>query len=177
MNPFGMGQWSNSSSGLPNSERPPHTDPPTRGALPPTYLQNSSILKFEFSFPFLNTVVTGPGQKKYFDVQTASNRTIISRGNETVAIIHWSEHPKVEAMGAIALQPTGQFIALSKDSKYRTMIVQGKRYYWVPAGREIVDSNMTETIVLEMSSEVFQAGLFEHCIISTLLLWAGRKID
>lgn len=119
LNPYAMGQWSHTGNGPTGNARLPHGDPPTLGALPPTYIQSGSALKFEFSFPILNCVVTGPDQRNYFNIQTNSDRTVISsRLNEAIASIHWSEHPRVEARSGLALQPTAQFIALSHDLKY-----------------------------------------------------------
>ncbi|KAH9475571.1 hypothetical protein JR316_0012687 [Psilocybe cubensis] len=198
-NPYAQAGWHNPQN--PHSInggpwRPKTSLPPTFGALPPLDHKPSSVVEFyftSFSPDIFNCVVWGPNQRKFFEIRTPSNITVISKPDEQFALIKWSQHPSVEAKGCLSLQRTGDFLKLSPDSSYRTMKIASKTYIWVPRDNGIYLysggpnppeqfarirlSSDTTKVVLEITSEAFQAGLFEPCIISTLLLFSSRNID
>ncbi|PPQ78771.1 hypothetical protein CVT25_010644 [Psilocybe cyanescens] len=198
-NPYAQAGWYNPQN--PHSInggpwRPKTTLPPTFGALPPLDQKPASVLEFEFtsfSPDIYNCIVMGPKRRKFFEIRTTSNITVISKPEEQFALIKWSQHPTVEARGALSLQRTGDFLKLSSDSTYRTMSISGKIYVWVPRDNGVylysggpnppeqfarvrLTGDATK-VVLEITSEAFQVGLFEPCIISTMLLFSARNID
>ncbi|KAF9522958.1 hypothetical protein CPB83DRAFT_878153 [Crepidotus variabilis] len=169
--------------------------PPTFGALPSPDSRPPSFLTFEFSLnpTIFNSIVTGPKKNKYFEISTAAGTTTISKPGSQFAMIVWSQHPTVEASGVLARQRATDFLRLSADHSHRSMIIAGRNYAWVPreSGIYLYSSGPnlpTEyarltlkadaaKVVLEITSEAFQAGLFEPCIISAVLLFCERSID
>ncbi|KAF9562370.1 hypothetical protein CPC08DRAFT_634182 [Agrocybe pediades] len=198
-NPYAQAGWHNPQN--PHSInscpwRPNSSLPPTFGMLPSPQSKPASVLTFTFTSmnpDIYNCIVIGPNQQKYFEVRTSSGNTVISKPGSAFAIIGWSQHPTVEANGVLSIQRTRDFVKLSADKTYRTMVIGGKTYAWVPrshgvylysygpnppeqyARLSLADDHIT--ITLELTSESFQAGLFEPCIISALLLFCGRNID
>ncbi|KAF8874704.1 hypothetical protein CPB84DRAFT_1689988 [Gymnopilus junonius] len=197
-NPYAQAGWYNPQNPLSINSgpwQPNSSNPPTFGALP-SQSGSKSILAFEFSSfnpDIFNCLVTGPKQHKFFEVKTTSNNTLVSKPEGPFAIIHWAQRPTVEASGVIAFQRTGGFLKLTSDRSHRTMTVNGKSYAWVPGSNGInlytngpnppqqyarlsINGNHSK-ITLEITSEAFQAGLFEPCIVSTILLFCARNID
>ncbi|PPR07060.1 hypothetical protein CVT26_005261 [Gymnopilus dilepis] len=188
MNPYA--QWAGNNGA-------PFGDPPTRGALPPANLESGTILTFCLPYPVLSGNVTGPGQKVYFTIQTTAEATTIFQREEPISRIHWSNPTMVEARGVPASRPASQFLALSSDRKYRTMVLGNKRYYWTPysdgtylfdgppgqimnqryAKMQAIPVSRPTTVTLEISSDAVHNGLLEPCILAALLLWGGRNID
>ncbi|KAF8883497.1 hypothetical protein CPB84DRAFT_1817060 [Gymnopilus junonius] len=147
-----------------------------------------SILTFEFSSfspDIFNCVVTGPKQRKFFEIKTASSNTVISKPEGPFAILHWAQRPTVEASRFIPFQRAGDFLKLASDRSHRTMIVSGKNYTWVPGSNGINlyttgpnhPQQYARLSLLEITSEAFQAGLFEPCVVSTILLFCAKNID
>ncbi|KAF8967274.1 hypothetical protein BDZ97DRAFT_1756022 [Flammula alnicola] len=172
---------------------------PTFGAFPS--FQGSSVpaltpaVTFEFisNLDVLNCVVVGPTHSKALDIRTRWDVTMIFKDEDPWAVIRWTEHPTIEANGIITPQPAGSFLKLSLDGCYRTMLVDGKNYAWVPrtdgtylysAGpyppkllaRSRLKRDNTK-ILLELDAESFRLGLLEPCLISTVLLNNARNID
>ncbi|KAF9477801.1 hypothetical protein BDN70DRAFT_945970 [Pholiota conissans] len=199
-NPYAQAGWYNPQNPHSINDGPWHPNssyPPTYGALPPLDDKPASVLTFTFtSFnpDLFNCVVVGPKDRKYFEVRTQDNNTIISKPGEQFASIQWARHPTVEARGILSRQLTKDFLKLSSDQTYRSMLVGNKVYSWIPRGSRgiylyshgpnppeqfarISLNNGNNTILLEITSEAFQAGLFEPCIISTVLLFSARNID
>lgn len=235
-NPYAQAGWYNPQN--PHSInggpwRPKTSLPPTFGALPPLDQQPSSVLEFEFtsfSPDIYNCIIIGPKQRKFFEIRTTSNMTIISKPDEQFALIKWSHHPTIEARGALSLQRTGEFLKLSLDSTcviflFVSLAILNKHivieqwqsperhmfgcleitvYMWVWSSffvtlhrclsysqlqlysggpnppeqfARIRLSGDATKVVLEITSEAFQVGLFEPCIVSTMLLFSGRNID
>ncbi|KDR70436.1 hypothetical protein GALMADRAFT_144731 [Galerina marginata CBS 339.88] len=205
-NPYAQAGWHNPENPFSINDGPWHPNAlhaPTFGALPSPTNCPQSILTFEFRFgskigqDVLNCTVFGPRQLKFFDIQTNSfGRTIISKSGNPFAAIQWSQTQNnctVEAKGVVALQRVGQFLVLSQDQRVRSMFICGKSYTWVPRqsgiylyssgpsapeeyARASIAQDMTG-VLLEITSEAFQAGLFEPCVIATTLLFGGRRFD
>ncbi|KAF9474790.1 hypothetical protein BDN70DRAFT_898698 [Pholiota conissans] len=199
-NPYAQAGWYNPQNPLSINNAPwnPNAShPPTYGALPPLDYRPASVLAFTFaSFnpDVFNCIVTGPKDKKYFDIRSNSGNTIIMKPGGQLASIHWDRHPSVEVTGILPRQYTKDFLKLSSDHTYRDMVIGNKVYAWIPRGshgiylyshgpnppeqfaRISLSSDNTK-IFLEMTSEAFQAGLFEPAIISTVLLFSARSID
>ncbi|KAF8970311.1 hypothetical protein BDZ97DRAFT_2071784 [Flammula alnicola] len=196
-NPYAQAGWYNPQNPHSINEgpwRPNSSHPPTFGALPPLNDKPASVLSFEFtSFnpDVFNCIVTGPKNRKFFEVRTAGSTTVVSKPGEEFASIQWARHPAVEARGVLARQLTKDFLKLSDDQTYRSMLIGGKLYAWIPRAQVVFiygpnppeqfarislaqDNNK---IILEITSEAFQAGLFEPCVISTILLFSARNID
>ncbi|KAF8970796.1 hypothetical protein BDZ97DRAFT_2044344 [Flammula alnicola] len=206
-NPYAQAGWYNPQNPHSINQgpwRPNSSDPPTFGALPPLNDKPASVLTFEFtSFNpnVFNCIVTGPKNRKFFEVRTAGGTTVVSKPGEEFAFIQWNQHPTVEARGVLARQLTKDFLKLSEDQTYRSMLISGKLYAWIPRGSSgiyvcgiivslysygpnppeqfarISLAQDNNKIILEITSEAFQAGLFEPCIISTILLFSARNID
>ncbi|KAF5325373.1 hypothetical protein D9619_009655 [Psilocybe cf. subviscida] len=200
-NPYAQGGWYNPQNPLSINGEPWRaglTHPPTFGALP-TFDKQSSLHTFLFSSfnpDFLNCTVTGPGNAKYFEVSTTSdtNKTTISKPGAQMGTIEWRGHPIIEAPGLIMRQLSLDFLKLSSDRTYRIMLVGKKTYAWIPRGNNgiylynygpnppsqyarITMAQDGRSVRLELTSDAFQAGLFEPCIFSTVLLFSARNID
>ncbi|KAF8884584.1 hypothetical protein CPB84DRAFT_1850631 [Gymnopilus junonius] len=192
-NPYTAAGWYNPQNPLSGPWRPASSEPPTFGALP-TQGGTDSILTFEFcSFnpDVLNCTVIGPMKRSFFTIRTNSSNTVISKPEGAFAIIHWAQRPTVEASGVIPFQRAAEFVRLSPDRSL--MKVDGKTYAWVPGSNGIclyttgpsppeqfarlrmVSDN--SKVLLEITSEAFQAGLFEPSVVSTVLLFSSRNID
>ncbi|KAF8147693.1 hypothetical protein B0H34DRAFT_785801 [Crassisporium funariophilum] len=194
-NPYAQAGWYNpenqsSINRLP--WRPPSEDSPTFGALPAPDENPASVLRFEFSSfnpDILNCIVTGPGNRRFFDITTPTpGATFISRPGDAFAVINWQGHSSVEARGIFARQRTKDFLKLSSDQWY-----SGKLFAWVPRRTGIylysagpyapaqlarLSADPTNSrILLQIASEAIQAGLFELSIIAATLLYSGVNID
>ncbi|KAF8147695.1 hypothetical protein B0H34DRAFT_280344 [Crassisporium funariophilum] len=201
-NPFAQAGWYNplnrcSINGSP--WRPPSRDPPTFGALPAPDVNPASVLRFEFSSfnpDVLNCIVTGPGNRKFFDITTPTpNVTLIAKPGETIGVINWQEHNYLEATGILSRQRTRDFLKLSSDQRYRTMLVasSGKSYAWIPRPSGIYlysaephdsmqlarlsEDPARARVLLQITTEAVQAGIFELSIIAAILLYSGRNLD
>lgn len=123
-NPYAQAGWHNPQNPQSINNGPWHPNapyPPTYGALPPLHDKPQSILIFTFSYfnpDVFNCVVTGPKDRKYFEVRTSSSTTIISKPGEDFATIQWGRHPSVEARGVTPRQLTKDFLRLSADQTY-----------------------------------------------------------
>ncbi|KAF8162595.1 hypothetical protein B0H34DRAFT_650377 [Crassisporium funariophilum] len=199
-NPYAQAGWHNpqnpySINGGPWRSNTWH--PPTFGALPAPQDNPTSVLTFEFSdfnTDILNCLVTGPSHRKFFEIRsTGPGSTSIYKMGDSFAVIQWQRHPTVEARGVLAQQRAGDFLKLSSDQSYRTMTINGRTYAWIPRANGIylysagpnppaqfarvsLASN-NANVLLEITSEAFQVGLFEPCIIATILLFSARNID
>lgn len=171
-NPYAQGGWYNPQNpySINGGPRAKSSLAPTFGALPPLHNKPASVLEFElthFNPDLFNCVIIGPQQRKFFEVKTSNSTTVISKPGDTFALIKWAQHPTVEARGVLSFQRTGEFLKLSSDStyvfpffcnvlqseriffRYRTMMVSGKVYNWVPRASGIyVSINTTITHVL-----------------------------
>ncbi|KDR84499.1 hypothetical protein GALMADRAFT_54365 [Galerina marginata CBS 339.88] len=200
MNPFALANWPHQNRGFSTNEpswRPTATgQPPTFGVLP-SQPDVPRCHKFAFNLANNNicdSVVTGPDNSEFFVVSTTGHTTHISSVREEFGTIRWAQHPSVEAPRVIVRQATAQFLRLSADQRYRTMVICGKAYNWVPQHPQgtylysaeshlpqefarIRFNNDPTKVILEISTEAFQAGLFFPCIISTVLLQSGSSLE
>ncbi|KDR65217.1 hypothetical protein GALMADRAFT_82133 [Galerina marginata CBS 339.88] len=197
-NPYAQAGWKNpqnvnSINEIPWPKSP--VSPPTFGILP-SQQDATTILKFTFTLfnpDICSCLITGPNNLKFFEVSTTGHTTSISKPGGRFATIQWARRPSVEAKGIIAQQPTAQFLRLSADQKYRTMTIGGKTYAWVPHAKgtylystgtnspeELARISLSSDVckvVLELTSEAFHAGIFEACVVSTVLLYSGRSLQ
>ena len=124
-NPYAQGGWYNpqNSHSINNSPWCANAlHPPTFGALPASQT-NASILSFEFSSfqpDILNSVVTGPNNREFFTIKTATPAcTVIYKSGTTspFCTINWQANPTVEAEGILDRQRTGEFLRLSGNNR------------------------------------------------------------
>jgi hypothetical protein len=119
-NPYAQGGWYNPQNPSSINNAPWHpnaTHPPTFGALPPVDNEPTS-LTFTFAAfnpDLFNCIVTGPKDKKYFEIRTSAGTTIFSKPGDQFASIQWGRHPAVEARGVLSHQLTKDFLKLSSD--------------------------------------------------------------
>ncbi|KAF8162593.1 hypothetical protein B0H34DRAFT_650617 [Crassisporium funariophilum] len=199
-NPYAQGGWHNPQNPYSINNgvwRSNSRHPPTYGALPPADQDPPSVLDFHFaSFnpDIYQCKVTGPDGRKFFEISTpAPHMTIISKPGKIFAQIHWQSRAILEAVGIISRQFAGDFLKLSADQRHRIMNVNGRAYAWIPRKHEfylystgpnpathlakispVPDKN---EILLRIATEAFQEGLFEPCIMVTVLLFSGKNID
>jgi hypothetical protein len=120
-NPYAQGGWYNPQNPLSINNapfRPNATHPPTFGALPPLDYKPASVLTFTFAAfnpDLFNCTVTGPQNKKFFEIRTSAGTTGIMKPSDQFASIQWGQHPTVEARGVLSRQPTRDFLRLSSD--------------------------------------------------------------
>ncbi|KAJ6626699.1 hypothetical protein B0H10DRAFT_507207 [Mycena sp. CBHHK59/15] len=198
-NPYAQGGWTNSANPNASSSGNIPPQPSLFGALPyPSQASPPTFITFTFtSFnpTILTSIVTGPQSRTYFTVQTDSPTvgfTVLhNAGNQPMVIIEWLKHPVIEIRDIISKRPTSQFLALSSDSRHRTMTARGKTFVWAPDGNCIClygpglgvpqifarVSRLEDSVVLEMTTEAIQIGLLEACATAALLLQSGRNID
>ncbi|TFK35936.1 hypothetical protein BDQ12DRAFT_668107 [Crucibulum laeve] len=207
-NPYAQGGWQVSQSN--NNSDPPqdHYLPPSvQGALPslpssssPTHGQPNFVTFYFTSFnpDITNCVVIGPA-RKYTDILTATNPestiecTLFQDSDGRISsMIEWiGRHPYVEVKDAVSREPVRDFIRLSADQSYRTMIVKGKQYAWVPSPTGMILYNMTynppeivarairshDTVTLQITAQAIHAGLMDVTVVAAVLLLSNRNID
>ncbi|KAF8162600.1 hypothetical protein B0H34DRAFT_651326 [Crassisporium funariophilum] len=199
-NPYAQAGWSNPQNPHMIDDATWNPDislPPTFGALPSPDDNPPSVLSFEFSSfkpDIFNCQVTGPENRLFFNIRTPNpSVTIVSKPDGDFAFIDWQKHCTVEARGMLARQGTRNFLKLSADQCYRTMVINGKCYAWLPRGNSVYlysvgsgppvqlgmirPASKNTKILLQIASESFPAGLFEPCILVTVLLYSGRNLD
>ncbi|KAF8162604.1 hypothetical protein B0H34DRAFT_744000 [Crassisporium funariophilum] len=199
-NPYAQAGWYNpenaqSINGTP--WRPSSRHPPTFGALTMQGSLPISVLDFEFtSFDpdVLNCRVTGPNNRACFAVTTPSpGVTFITAQGETSASINWQSVPTITLRGIVDEMDVADFLKLSVDQRYRTMSLDGRQYVWTPRTdgiylyssdpnpplplAKITSASKETKILLRIASEAFRAGIFEACILVTVLLLSGRNLD
>ncbi|KAF7311899.1 hypothetical protein MIND_00201100 [Mycena indigotica] len=203
-----------SSSGSSSASRASTTPQPSiYGALPyPTQNPRPAFMTFRFTpleasisdGGLLNASVTGPpNAKTYFRIRTdapAVGFTVVAQAgsNAPVAVIQWSgadmmATPMVEVKGIVSKRSTSEWLALSSEKSYRTMVARDKPFVWLPEGTHIslytsglrqprmfgrISSEVeTGALLLEISAEAIQIGLLEVCVVAAILLQSGRRID
>ena len=135
-NPYAQAGWHNPQNPQSINNGPWHPNapyPPTYGALPPLHDKPQSVLVFTFSYfnpDVFNCVVTGPKDRKFFEVRTNSSTTVISKPGEEFATIQWGRHPSVEARGVTARQLTKDFLKLSADHTYASQYLDKLRTFF-----------------------------------------------
>ncbi|KAJ6468250.1 hypothetical protein C8R45DRAFT_838113 [Mycena sanguinolenta] len=195
INPYAT--WSNSNvrSAVPDV-------PSVHGALP-FAAQSSSVSSNALIFYFtafepsiLNCTVIGQNTFPYFKITTdasLSGYTVIKNTDgKPVALIEWKERPLVEIRNVFSKQSVSNWLSLSEDASHRIMKVKGKRYIWVPQNSTIclypagkpnqellarITRSEDGTVALEITSNAVTVGLLETCVVATVLLQCGHKID
>ncbi|TFK21142.1 hypothetical protein FA15DRAFT_95264 [Coprinopsis marcescibilis] len=164
------------------------------------------IMSFQFMSAMktiLNSTVMGANGKKYFTIAThAVGNTIIindQAGNgtgEAAGTIEWQQRPYVALLDMVARQAASQWLTLSADKRYRTMMVRGQQYSWVPSAGMIclytAGNNPSEFVAriskgrdaasgamlsLDVTTKAVQGGLLDACILAALLFNSGRNFD
>ncbi|KAF7306230.1 hypothetical protein MIND_00413600 [Mycena indigotica] len=204
-----------SSSGSSFASYRPSTvpQPSIYGALPyPTHNPRPAFMTFRFTAleasisegGLLNASVTGPpNAKTYYRIRTdapAEGFTVVAQAgsNAPVAVIQWSgdgiiSGPVVEVKGVVSKRLTREWLSLSPEKSYRTMLARERSFVWVPEGAHIslytaglrlpqmfgrISSEAeTGALRLEITAEAIQIGLLEVCVVSAILLQSGRRID
>ncbi|KAJ7780866.1 hypothetical protein DFH07DRAFT_950088 [Mycena maculata] len=199
-NPYAQGGWRNAANpNAPGSSGNFPPQPSIFGALPfPTSPSAPTLLSFSFaSFnpTLLNSTVTGPQSRVFFNITTDSPTVGFSvfrdPATHPVVIIEWLEHPVIEIRGILSKRHTSEWLALSQNRSHRKMEARGKSFVWVPGGDYIFlyaaglgqprlyaqVSRDDDSVTLELSAEAIQIGLLEVCVAATFLLQCGRNID
>uniref|UniRef100_A0A8H7XQT3 Uncharacterized protein n=1 Tax=Psilocybe cubensis TaxID=181762 RepID=A0A8H7XQT3_PSICU len=204
-NPYAQAGWSNPQNPHSINERPSLNAilaacPPTYGALPPYQVDVKENINLTFQFlcadDALNCIIIGPNSKKLFEVRTTQNVTrVIDESNDVFGNIRWSSHPTLEVRGILSERQTRDFLRLSSDKRFRTMIIQGKSYVWIPVKNGTIlhredlrspepmariayhTTKQGQQIILELVTEAVQQGLLQPCIMATILLSTSRFLD
>ncbi|KAK7436745.1 hypothetical protein VKT23_018999 [Stygiomarasmius scandens] len=173
--------------------------PSVYGALPFTgATQEPALLAFTFASntsDIFNSVVVGPGNSSQYWVTTDSRYTMLkTQDGKGVALIEWSQPPKVEVRGTVMKQPASSFLRLSQDGNrsHRIMLFGNQQLSWIAQNSSISlfairgagsaellarISKSGRAINLEIAQSAAQAGLLPVCLVATILLQSGRSID
>ncbi|KAJ6459150.1 hypothetical protein C8R47DRAFT_1328057 [Mycena vitilis] len=193
VNPYAS--WSNA-----NVRRAVPGVPSVHGALPfaadPT-ASNLVIFYFTVFKPsILNCTVVGQNTFPYFKVTTDPSMpgytAVKNPDGKTVALIEWKERPLAEIRNVFSKQRVSDWLPLSADASHRIMKVNGQQYIWAPQKSTIclypagtpnaellarIARGEDGTVSLELTPTVVKAGLVETCVVATVLLQCGHKID
>ncbi|KAJ7289397.1 hypothetical protein C8J57DRAFT_1047026 [Mycena rebaudengoi] len=192
-NPYSQG-WPNSGASSSNNGRPsifgalPFTSPETQ----PTFF---AFHFTSFNPTIMNCAVVGPQSKPYFRIMTDApipGVSVFQNSNGVnIALVQWNRHPEVEVRSFFTRRPTSQMLPLSPDQSYRTMVVNGRTYSFIPQENFIglyssssppemlgrISRSQNGTVVLELTGEAIHIGILEPSIVSAFLLQCGRNID
>jgi hypothetical protein len=197
-NPYAQAGWYNPANPHSINSKPwthNSSHPPTYGILPSVEVAPVTKMIFEFSHThsdILNCSIIGPGCQTYLSAMSVQYATIIiKRNGDPVARIEWSAHLWVEIPNVVDRQPVSQWLPLSADMSYRTMRVNGRNYYWVPQDGAILlkttwpnqpneqlgrITRNPDKVVLELTAQAINSGLFETAAVATLLFQSGRNL-
>ncbi|KAF7335766.1 hypothetical protein MVEN_02232400 [Mycena venus] len=193
INPYAT--WSNS-----NVRRAVPGVPSVHGALPfPPDPSASNLVIFYFTAfkpSILNCTVTGQNTYPYFKIVTDSTipgYTAVKDGEgKTIALIEWKARPLAEIRNVFSKQCISDWLPLAADASHRSMKVNGRKYIWAPQKSTIclypagvqtpellarISRRDDSTISLEVTSSAVTAGLLETCVVATVVLQCGHKID
>ncbi|KAF7342248.1 hypothetical protein MVEN_01812800 [Mycena venus] len=191
INPYAI--WSNSggASNVPSvhGALPFGADPPA---------SNLIIFSFTaFNPSILNcTVIRGQSTYLHFAVTTDAaipGYTAVNNADgKPIALIEWKEPPLVEIRNVFAKQRVSDWLPLSADASHRTMRVNEQNYFWKPQKTAIclypagkppsellarISRRQDGTVCLEITAAAITDGLLETCVVATVLLQCGHKID
>ncbi|KAJ7626091.1 hypothetical protein FB45DRAFT_979926 [Roridomyces roridus] len=157
----------------------PSTEPLPFAANP----SRSNNLHFYFTAfnpTILNCTVVGKNTVPYYKIVTDD-----SMRGYTV----WKQYPLVEIRDIVPKQRVGEWLVVSNDLR---MTVSEQDYVWAPRKNAIclypADSLTPELLAqillapdgavsLEITQAAVSAGLVERCVLATLLLQCGKRID
>ncbi|KAJ7663436.1 hypothetical protein B0H17DRAFT_1211688 [Mycena rosella] len=144
----------------------------------------------------LNSTVTGLNSYPYFSVTTDRSlpgySAVTNPDGRVIALVEWKDRPLVEIRDVCSKRRVSDWLALSLDSSHRVMKVNGRKYIWAPhestiylypAGTVTPDllgriyREDDGTASLELTITAVKAGLLEACVVATVLLQCGHKID
>ncbi|KAJ7026873.1 hypothetical protein C8F04DRAFT_1123978 [Mycena alexandri] len=174
--------------------------PSVHGALPFAADPSSSNLVIFYFTAFkptiLNCTVVGQNTYPYFKITTDQSMpgytAIKNPEGKTTALVEWKERPLVEIRNVLSKQRVSDWLSLSADASHRIMKVNGRQYIWAPqksticlypAGTQTPEllariiRSEEGTVSLELTSTAVTAGLLETCVVATVLLQCGHKID
>ncbi|KAJ6517488.1 hypothetical protein C8R47DRAFT_1255101 [Mycena vitilis] len=174
--------------------------PSVHGALPfsaDPSASESVIFHFTaFKPSILNCTVAGKNTFPYFKITTDPSMpgytAVKSAEGHSVALIEWKERPLSEIRNVLSKQPVADWLLLSDDASHRIMKVNGQQYMWAPQKSTIclypvgiprsemlarISREKDGTVSLELTPTVVKAGLLETCVVATVLLQCGHKID
>ncbi|KAJ7666385.1 hypothetical protein B0H17DRAFT_951110 [Mycena rosella] len=193
INPYAT--WSNS-----NFRKAVPGVPSVHGALPfAADPSASNLLTFfftEFNPTILSCTVIGRNKYPYFKITTdplmPGYTSVKNPDGKIIALIEWKDRPLAEVRNVFSKQRVSEWLSLSPDSSHRVMTVTGQHYIWAPQQRTIclypagtpnpellarIFRGDDGTVSLELTSIAVAAGLLETCVVATLLLQCGRRID
>ncbi|KAJ7626093.1 hypothetical protein FB45DRAFT_836333 [Roridomyces roridus] len=190
ISPYAM--WSSPNSSRQTSSNNPN--PSVHGALPfaadPTRSNNLHFHFTAFNPTILNCTVVGKNTVPYYKIVTDDSMrgyTVVKNlEDKTIALVEWKQHPLVEIRKIVPKQRVGE------NPSHRRMTGSEQDYVWAPRKNAIclypADTLTPEllaqillapdgTVSLEITQAAVSAGLVERCVLATLLLQCGRKID
>ncbi|KAJ7478312.1 hypothetical protein FB451DRAFT_1032618 [Mycena latifolia] len=193
INPYAT--WSNSSV-----RRAVPGVPSVHGALPfAADPSASNLVTFYFTAfnpSILNCSVIGRNTFPYFKITTDSSlpgySAVKNTDDKVIALIEWKDPPLVELRNVFSKRRVTDWLALSPDASHRVMKVNGQQYIWAPKKSTIclypagtpapellgrIYRGDDGTVSLELTSTAVTAGLLETCVVATVLLQCGHKID
>ncbi|KAJ7155087.1 hypothetical protein C8R46DRAFT_1196635 [Mycena filopes] len=175
--------------------------PSVHGALPfaadPASTNNLVVFYFTALKPtILNCTVVGQNTYPYFKVATDPSMpgytAIKNPEGKTIALVEWKDRPLCEIRNVFSKQRVSDWLSLSADGSHRVMKVNDRQYIWAPQKTTIclypagtrtpellarILRSEEGTVSLELTSTAVSAGLLETCVVATVLLQCGHKID
>ncbi|KAH6917884.1 hypothetical protein BKA70DRAFT_1245628 [Coprinopsis sp. MPI-PUGE-AT-0042] len=196
INPYAQGGWDNSQNPWLSSA------PSIYGALPNAPAKSApKFVEFQCTAlkpDILNCVIFGPNARHCYSITTGpasstkpSTTVIQNTQGASIARVEWHQHPSVEAANILQKQYVSQFLPMAQDMSHRTMLVKGRPFAWTTKGASIqlyntaynpaeLVAHITRTptaIVLNVTQEAIHQGLLEICVIVSVLLYSGRRLD
>ncbi|KAJ7687970.1 hypothetical protein B0H17DRAFT_938936 [Mycena rosella] len=192
INPYAT--WSNS-----DVRRAVPGVPSIHGALPFAADPSHSNLIFYFTAfkpTILNCTVIGRNTYPYFKITTDASlpgySAVKNSDAKVIALIEWKDRPLVEIRDLFSKQRVSDWLTLSPDASHRLMKMNGQQYIWAPQKGTIclypagtptpellgrIFKGDDGIVSLEFTSSAVAAGLLEMCVVATVLLQCGHKID
>ncbi|KAJ7097049.1 hypothetical protein B0H15DRAFT_902392 [Mycena belliarum] len=174
--------------------------PSVHGALPFAGDPNASnVVTFYFTAfnpTILNCTVVGRNTHPYFRITTDPSMpgytAVKNLDGKIVALVEWKDRPLAEIRNAFSKKRVSDWLALSPDASHRVMKVDSQPYIWAPKNRTIclypagtptpellarILRRDDGIVSLELTSTAVASGLLETCVLATVLLQCGRRID
>ncbi|KAJ7486899.1 hypothetical protein FB451DRAFT_1026040 [Mycena latifolia] len=174
--------------------------PSVHGALPfAADPSASNLVTFYFTAlnpTILNCTVIGRNTHPYFSISTDPSMpgytSVKNLDGKIIALIEWKDRPLAEVRNVFSKRRVSDWLSLSPDASHRAMKVSGQHYIWAPQKRTIclypagtptpellarIFRGDDGTVSLELTSTAVTAGLLETCVLATVLLQCGHRID